>query len=509
MLLPTEYASVPPYELLKAASCGRIGFDQRLARVLVDAGERAVADILRFLDEDRSLDPLILDEALLTVLQIIGSPAAFPAFLNYLKGLIKDGCEPPLWLHDAIRSFGDIAIEPLIELYREVGEEAGSDIAFLLASFPSRDPKILEVLQARLAFDPLDALILLGMHRDPAAKPLIERFEADIDPNHPSADFLRAECRNALRYFEEPPEPFPSGGDPWERIPAVVPPYVPSLTEEERLEFLDSPLEEHRLAVAEFYAQDALPDAVRDRLLSLAQSDPSLKVRAQCWETLGLRAGDEAQVRTALKQVLTREDAPLEERAGAMVGLSEHADDPEVRAWILQMAGNPATRAKAVEAMWRSAHPSFRAAIPGFLEDPDPEVRRNAILAVGYLGLTGELGRLRTCFDDESVRDEALIAYTLALPVEISPARVRAVLRKIEKDAGELSLEEVELVQSALDFRLRMHGYPAVFGGGDDDPEAWADAGGEESAPGYPQPGRNDPCPCGSGKKYKNCCGRP
>ena len=22
------------------------------------------------------------------------------------------------------------------------------------------------------------------------------------------------------------------------------------------------------------------------------------------------------------------------------------------------------------------------------------------------------------------------------------------------------------------------------------------------------EPGRNDPCPCGSGKKYKNCCGR-
>lgn len=23
-----------------------------------------------------------------------------------------------------------------------------------------------------------------------------------------------------------------------------------------------------------------------------------------------------------------------------------------------------------------------------------------------------------------------------------------------------------------------------------------------------PRPGRNDPCPCGSGKKYKKCCGR-
>jgi preprotein translocase subunit SecA len=37
---------------------------------------------------------------------------------------------------------------------------------------------------------------------------------------------------------------------------------------------------------------------------------------------------------------------------------------------------------------------------------------------------------------------------------------------------------------------------------------------GEESAPREPvtveeEPGRNDPCPCGSGKKYKKCCGRP
>ncbi len=24
-----------------------------------------------------------------------------------------------------------------------------------------------------------------------------------------------------------------------------------------------------------------------------------------------------------------------------------------------------------------------------------------------------------------------------------------------------------------------------------------------------PKAGRNDPCPCGSGKKYKRCCGTP
>ena len=30
----------------------------------------------------------------------------------------------------------------------------------------------------------------------------------------------------------------------------------------------------------------------------------------------------------------------------------------------------------------------------------------------------------------------------------------------------------------------------------------------QKRAPGATRPGRNDPCPCGSGKKYKHCCGR-
>ena len=31
---------------------------------------------------------------------------------------------------------------------------------------------------------------------------------------------------------------------------------------------------------------------------------------------------------------------------------------------------------------------------------------------------------------------------------------------------------------------------------------------GREAASVRQQPGRNDPCPCGSGKKFKHCCGR-
>ncbi len=41
----------------------------------------------------------------------------------------------------------------------------------------------------------------------------------------------------------------------------------------------------------------------------------------------------------------------------------------------------------------------------------------------------------------------------------------------------------------------------------------WADleAGNADNKPEHrgPKPGRNDPCPCGSGKKYKRCCGGP
>ena len=66
--------------------------------------------------------------------------------------------------------------------------------------------------------------------------------------------------------------------------------------------------------------------------------------------------------------------------------------------------------------------------------------------------------------------------------------------------AGEgLSEEEADLVRTALDTRLRLHGRKAVYFPSEEE---------EEAAPAAsPKVGRNDPCPCGSGKKYKKCCG--
>ena len=70
---------------------------------------------------------------------------------------------------------------------------------------------------------------------------------------------------------------------------------------------------------------------------------------------------------------------------------------------------------------------------------------------------------------------------------------------------------ETELVKFALDERLRMQGLAPVFEGTEEEREA--DAQAEPAGTAQPQPavpqkiGRNDPCPCGSGKKYKKCHG--
>lgn len=39
------------------------------------------------------------------------------------------------------------------------------------------------------------------------------------------------------------------------------------------------------------------------------------------------------------------------------------------------------------------------------------------------------------------------------------------------------------------------------------DPDIKAEWAKIQSAPQEQAPGRNEPCPCGSGKKYKKCCG--
>ncbi len=86
-----------------------------------------------------------------------------------------------------------------------------------------------------------------------------------------------------------------------------------------------------------------------------------------------------------------------------------------------------------------------------------------------------------------------------AVPGKVTALHARQVFAKIQDLADGLSPEEDDLVKSALDRLLELHGRKKIFAGADalDDTEPAPQA----------KAGRNDPCPCGSGKKFKKCCG--
>ena len=98
-------------------------------------------------------------------------------------------------------------------------------------------------------------------------------------------------------------------------------------------------------------------------------------------------------------------------------------------------------------------------------------------------------------------------------PTHCSPTRCRCrerlrqagfgrLLNKMDDAAGGFKPDEEELVEMALDQRLVLHGKKPVFSVDEDEDEP-----SDEEPVVQKKVGRNDPCPCGSGKKYKKCCG--
>jgi HEAT repeat protein len=495
---PQHYDSVPTYDLLGAAARGRIGIDHRFLRAILDRREKAVPDLVRFAAEDHADDPLNLEEELISIFRHLDAPEAIDFYLKLVR---EDPEQVSDELVDALVKVGRPALDPLLKLYEELGEENSGDVAFLLAALRLRDARVLQILTDRLEYDLSDAAICMDMYGDPAAIPALERALEELPQSEAQ---LRNELGSAIEALRqpkdapiEPPEPF----DIWGLYPEKASPAFDVLTEQERLDMFDSPSPELREEAVGSFFNTELPEKVKARLIQLAKNDPEPKVRGRAWETL-IDASDEPEIRRAMQAVVDNPAAPLDERAGAIVGLAGYADTPKVRKAIEDLYANPAGRAKALEAMWRSFDPVFSDYPPRHLEDADPETRRQAIWGVGQLGLTQSAPRLRTLFDDDELRADALYNYALAMPAQVSRGRVRGMLEKVDQLAGGLSPGETELVQMALDQRLSVNGMKPVFN------EDLMPDGKEENEPlDASKIGRNDPCPCGSGKKYKKCCG--
>jgi hypothetical protein len=286
---------------------------------------------------------------------------------------------------------------------------------------------------------------------------------------------LRKELEQAIRVLVDPGNIKSEAGvridepDIWALYPEKADLPLELLTRDERLLLLDGTIAspEIRAASAGSFFNLDLSDEEAAALLKAATHDLDPVVRARSWEAL-MNKTEDPQVVHAMLKALRNPELSTEERGGLVVGLAPETDRNEVREAISNLYEQNGGRAKALEAMWRSLHPSFRDNFAQHLGDSDVEVRRSAVWGVGYYGLRTELDRLRKLFEDEDLRSDALFAYALAMPGETSRGRARGLFERIKKDARGLSEMEETLVKAGLDERLMLAGKEPFFSAEED-----------------------------------------
>ena len=494
ILSPEQYSTVPTHDLLCAAEQGFVGLDHRFLHAIVDDPDKSIPDLVRFGIESRTGAREELGEDLVGIFRHLRTPRALPFLIEYLRRHHEDA---DIGLICALREIGAAAVEPLLDLYRQLEREESSDAGFVLGSLGVRDPRILEALASRLEIDPVDAGHCLAAYGDPAAIPAIrsaiERLGVE-DWMARSLEFCIQELEAGPRARED--EPF----DLWELYPEETDPRFDLLTEEQTALFLDSSDHDNRFAAVSVLSEQATPKRLWPKLLDMARHDPDPMVRGECWQALA-DGWDHAEIRRGLRDCLADRTASLEERAGALRALAgREPGSTQVQSAMLEFYAQPDSRAAALQAMAISQDPKFARYFRERLGDPDHNVCAQAIFGIAALDMESDAPRLVPFFNAEDLRAEALPAYAMSASSEPSRAGLRRLFKKIDDLAGGLSLDEEAAVKEALNARAERDELGPVFG--------------EEGEPLLDAPvavpvkvGRNDPCPCGSGKKYKKCCG--
>ena len=512
--IPETFKDHPVTDLLTAAAYGRIGFDKRLFQSILDRGEAAIPEVVKFADEPFPDEQTAnLTRSLFLLLRHYRTPQAVPFFMALVKANIE---ELPEELMEAMLEVGPAAAEAMLALYDEVDEdELRGELAFLLASFRNRDPRILERILDHFEYDAADGAIILDSFGDPAAIPAIEKILAE-----PALDAeLRGELERIVESLRNPhPEDDPA--PPYDALPEFEDALEPSydvLTDYELLALLSSPSEEYRTgAIDNLTSQDMTPQIV-ERVQHLARTDASPRLRGRAWEAL---AGDPDDKALIAEMVAVLEDAtkPSEERTGTLVALASLNKYSRIKEAILEFYhAFPEHRPQVIKGMWRTLDKAWSKYMVEALASDNDDTREQAILGIGNLRLSSEVDKLEPLFVHDRLRPSALYAYAMAAPGETSRPRMKSLFTLIEKLAGEFDEEEAELVEDALDERLSIRGLKPIFRVEDsgeghhhhdrhdhDHPPAEA----APAAAAMPKVGRNDPCPCGSGKKYKKCHGQ-
>src|SRR6185369_3471498 len=328
---------------------GRVGVDRRLIQSILDGGALAVQEVLTFAKASHADDRIELDPLLVDLLRHWQTPEALDFYMDVIRRAPDDVSDE---LIQALLPFRERAIEPLLALYEELGEEHSAEIGFLLAGMHVHDPRVLALLLDRLEFDAADGAFCLGLYGDPAARPALEMMLAEIPAREVE---LRREVQYALEQLDAPPPNYePEPFDILAEYPKRELPAFDVLSEMERLALLESPDADVRAGSAHSFFNHELDHRSRASLFRVAQSDADAKVRGRAWESLA-DATENAEIRDGMLAVLADTSRDIVERGGAAVGLYAVADRDDSRKAIeaLYEEGGIA-RARALESMWRS-----------------------------------------------------------------------------------------------------------------------------------------------------------
>ena len=509
ILSPTQYAEAATGQLLSEAAAGYVPFDQQLVKELIARAPDSIDPLIAAAMAPEENVKIDLRYDLFHVLRHLRTPKALPFFIELLH---EQDDEDPDEIYTALSELGEAAIEPLIDLYKKKGPKAGGNAAFLLASLRKPDPRIRAILIARLEIDPWDTALCLSLFGDPETKPAIEATIAKLDPVKDAEaikELTLALSEICAAVIVDQPEPH----NCLDAFVAKGEPIFDVMDTGEVLAYFDSPEAIYRSLAVEAIGNEDLTPALDKRLLAVAAADTEVSVRASAWEALATSPAPE--VKRALRAKAAEKAAQPLERAAALAALTVSEYNAGLGELAMELYEVPEARSLAMKAMWQSLRPEYSSYFPKHLADGDPAIRRQAIWGVGYLGLAGEAHKLEAMFEDEDFRDHALFAYALCAPGDISRTGVKKLYSKIDALADGLSSDEQEAVESALDQRLQMHGIDPVYqpierhvhdeNCGHDHGHSHGVAA--EPAKSNKAAGRNDPCPCGSGKKYKKCCG--
>lgn len=524
MILPSQYASADPLDLLRQAEMGLAGLDQRLMGALISRPEATLAALSKLVAEpnpDRLVD---LDDQVLDLYRHFNDPQAAPFYVSMLRENLG---ETPDEIIEALAALGAAAVEPLLELHRSVAPEDAGDVAFVLAATRVKDQRISDLLLQILAADPYEGALCLGLHGDPSHVPHVQAALDALPPTsveeRKALQCCLAEIADADLVAAEP-QPF----DILSTYAEAASPLFEYLDNAQLAEFLRCPEAAFRHDAALSLVDMEYPDDLADILVELSLSEPDAQVRQAVLRALGERSGQE-RVQQLLQEVLDSKDEDLRVRAGAIVALAPVSTTEAFRTHIFEFFADPATRAAAVEAMWRSQNEVYVPTFGRALRDADPDVRLQAVRGIGAFPIPALAIELIPLFADEDLREDALFAYASAVIAKISPKSVQRLLDEMDKKAGGLTDSEMEAITIALDRRLGVEGFAPVFHPEDDHDhdECGHDHSHDAPAPnltrvapaqpagsrtpglnGSLKVGRNDPCPCGSGKKFKKCCGQ-